>query len=417
MTEIFIFNCDNKYHMHKDLRTKFCKTLSYIHLEEYRNFHFRKLYPKQTSNRIDYRFLKMYPIILASKSGDYDSVAYLVSNGANVNAIDAEGNTSLHFANTFPIVNILVEAGADVNAKNKDGDTPLHMSAKIGDAEICRLLIDNGAKVNATNIKKQYPIHFAAYFCNVDVFNLLVANGSPIDASDDDLFTPLHLATAKGCVELVRLLVANKSVDIKSYERKDHNNALHMAVLFGHYNIVDILAMPKMIESTNEKWYTPLIMAARMNRQDILELLVNRSAKIDATSKSGNCALYAAVNNGNIDMTRYLLDHGAKTKRSLFIAVDTGNVDMCRLLIERGADVNIRDAKSENVLIIASRKGNREIVELLLQSGANSKLKEAMEEAKRAGHDEIVAILSGVEKPRGIRNFFREIGNAMSSIV
>lgn len=359
----------------------------------------------------------MYPIILATRSGDVDSVAYLISTGANVNATDDKGDTSLHVANDFPIVKILVEAGADINAKNKDGDTPLHMAAKHGDARVCQYLIDNGANVNVTNNKKQYPIHFAAYYCNVDTFKLLAANGSPIDASDDNLFTPLHLASSQGCVELVKILSSNRLVNVKSYERKNHNNVLHMAVLFGHYNIVDVLATPKMIESTNENWYTPLIMAAKMNRQDILELLVNRGANINATSKSGNCALYAAVNNGNVNMARYLLDHGAKVKRSLFIAVDNGNLEMCKLLIERGADVNIRDAKSENVLIIASGKGNLEIVKLLVHSGANSKLKEATEEAKRAGHDDIVVFLSGVEKPRGIRNFFKEIGNAMSSIV
>ena len=359
----------------------------------------------------------MYPIIFATKSGDIDSISELISAGANVNATDAEDNTSLHFANDFQVVKLLVEAGANVNAKNKNGDTPLHIAAKHGDEAVCQYLIDNGAIVNATNVEKQYPIHFAAYYCNVDTFKLLAANGSPIDASDANLFTPLHLASSQGCVELVKILSSNRLVNVKSYERKNHNNALHMAVLFGHYNVVDVLATPKMIESTNENWYTPLIMAAKMNRQDILELLVNRGANINATSKSGNYTLYAAVNNGNVNMSRYLLDHGAKVRRSLFIAVDDGNLEMCKLLIERGADVNTRDARSYNVLMIASGKGNLEIVKLLVHSGANSKLKEAIEEAKRAGHDNIVAFLSGVEKPRGIKNFFKEIGNAMSSIV
>ena len=360
----------------------------------------------------------MYPIIFATKSGNVDSVVELISAGVNVNLADTnDGNTALHLANNFQVVKLLVDAEADVNAKNKNGDTPLHIAAKHGDAEVCRYLIANGANVNATNVEKQYPIHFAAYYCNVDVFKLLTENGSPIDASDDNLFTPLHLASSQGCVELVKLLASDKKVDVKSYERKNHNNALHMAVLFGHYNVVDVLATPKMIESTNENWYTPLIMAAKMNRQDILELLVNRGANVNATSKSGNCALYAAVNNGNVNMARYLLDHGAKVRRSLFIAVDNGNLEMCKLLIERGADVNTRDARSYNVLMIASGKGDLEILKLLVHSGANSKLKEAADEARQAGHDDIVVFLSGVEKPRGIRNFFKEIGNAMSSIV
>lgn len=55
----------------------------------------------------------------------------LINNGANVNAIDNDGNTPLHkliypdFDQHQAIATLLVKTGADVQAKNDKGETPI----------------------------------------------------------------------------------------------------------------------------------------------------------------------------------------------------------------------------------------------------------------------------------------------------
>lgn len=80
-----------------------------------------------------------------------------------VNMRDGFGNTPLHYAATFKgcktVVKKLIEVGAEVNAINMDGDTPLHLAVINNSAIAARCLVDAGAKVDITNNLCQEPIH------------------------------------------------------------------------------------------------------------------------------------------------------------------------------------------------------------------------------------------------------------------
>lgn len=87
------------------------------------------------------------------KKASPEIIASLIQAGANVNAEDGMGKTSLMLAamrTAHPeIINLLIRAGAKVNAKNDEGNTPL-MSAVACNAnpEIITILINAGADVN-----------------------------------------------------------------------------------------------------------------------------------------------------------------------------------------------------------------------------------------------------------------------------
>ncbi|WP_423348807.1 ankyrin repeat domain-containing protein [Wolbachia sp. wLmal] len=66
---------------------------------------------------------------MAAESSYEKVVRYLTENGANVNAQDEFGGTSLHWAaenGCRQVVEVLLEKGADVNAQDEDGRTPLY---------------------------------------------------------------------------------------------------------------------------------------------------------------------------------------------------------------------------------------------------------------------------------------------------
>lgn len=95
----------------------------------------------------------------------------------------------------------------------------------------------------------------------------------------------------------------------------------------------------------------------------------------------GNSLLMLASYNGQIEMTRVLLKHGADPQIAndmgqipLAGAAFKGNAPMTKLLIEHGADVNARMADGKTALMFAAMFDQTEIIDLLLEHGADASL-------------------------------------------
>ena len=83
--------------------------------------------------------------------GNSEQVAAVIRAGANVNALDKDGNTTLICAairGNNNCVQLLLAAGADVNLQGKDRDTPLMKAAYYGHEKCVELLTKAGANVN-----------------------------------------------------------------------------------------------------------------------------------------------------------------------------------------------------------------------------------------------------------------------------
>ncbi len=76
-------------------------------------------------------FAQANDLIDAAKEGDLETVQSLIEQGADVNAIDNNGNTALMWASArghTETVGFLIDKGADVNAVDNDGDTALKIA-------------------------------------------------------------------------------------------------------------------------------------------------------------------------------------------------------------------------------------------------------------------------------------------------
>ena len=88
-----------------------------------------------------------------------------------------------------------------------------------------------------------------------------------------------------------------------------------------------------------------------------------------------NTVLYIASRNGNLNMVKYLVEHGADVniqnrwgETALYQASNrNGHLDIIRYLVEHGADVNIKDEDSKTVLHWSKTK---DVKDLLKQYGA-----------------------------------------------
>ncbi len=95
----------------------------------------------------------------------------------------------------------------------------------------------------------------------------------------------------------------------------------------------------------------------------------------------GNSLLMLASYNGQLEMTRVLLEHGGDPQLAndmgqipLAGAAFKGDAAMARLLIEHGADVNARMPDGKTPLMFAAMFNRLEIIDLLLENGADASL-------------------------------------------
>jgi hypothetical protein len=85
-----------------------------------------------------------------------------------------------------------------------------------------------------------------------------------------------------------------------------------------------------------------------------------------------------AIVNGNVGQARDILNHGAPANITftqdgstmLMFAVNSGNEDMVKLLLEYGADPNVRDKEGNTALSLAEEDERKDMADLLLKYGA-----------------------------------------------
>lgn len=81
-----------------------------------------------------------------------------------------------------------------------------------------------------------------------------------------------------------------------------------------------------------------------------------------------------AIKNGDVTAVNVLIEPNSKyLNEAIFEAVNVGNVDIVKLLLEKGADVNLQVGYDDDatLLYIATEKGSKYMVKLLLENGAN----------------------------------------------
>ena len=76
--------------------------------------------------------------------------------------------------------------------------------------EIAKMLIDKGAEIDATDKRGFTSLHNAAYSNNIKAVQLLIENCANVNKkSRNSLYTSLHLACIKGYKSVVEILLQN----------------------------------------------------------------------------------------------------------------------------------------------------------------------------------------------------------------
>jgi len=289
------------------------------------------------------------PLIAAARNGQIQAVRLLLSAGADPNAVDEDGDASLHVVCSDPlgslgVLHTLLDAGADLEERDAHGDTPLLTAVRSGNTAAAYALANSRASVTARNEWGRTALHRAILWGNEALAKSLVSRlpesaasgwcplgstpdsagwaqlhwacalGTPADvrraigtygvapaASASDI-TPLHVAAARGDAESVdELMRAGIPPDARGTRGR---TPLHVAAVAGNANVVrQLLEAGVEGDTKTEHGWTPLCYAAASGDMATIEALADAGASLDP---GGQTPAAVAARYGHVAAVRRL---------------------------------------------------------------------------------------------------------------
>ena len=230
------------------------------------------------------------------------------------------------------------------------------------------------------------------------------SDGEVSPDSDGKVERLLKAAEEGRLEEVEELLQSNANID--ATEGKFQRTPLHFAARSGHRDIVDLLLEKNaQIEAKDRDQITPLHLAARSGHRDIVDLLLEKNAQIEAKDRDQITPLHFAARSGHRDIVDLLLEKNAQIEANteiqgtpLHFAAGCGHRDIADLLLDQILpDGFVSDLDQR--LLKAAEEGRQEEVKELLQSNANIDATEGkfqrtpLHLAARSGHRDIVGLL------------------------
>jgi ankyrin repeat protein len=264
------------------------------------------------------------------------------------------GNDLFGMASDLDVAQLLLERGADLNRGNDYGWTKLHQAGYGNDRELAEVLLAAGARTDlAARGDGGTPLVVALFWGHREVVDLLGLEPRN-----------LRVAAGLGLVDLIDELAGTSAAGAHRGFYRPHGGFPAWQASDDPREILD----------------EALVWAAKSDRVEAIEQLVEFGADPDADPYRGTALTWAACN---------------------------GRVAAVRRLVESGADVNARGTfggpdhgQGVTALHLAAQSGQAEAVETLLELGADPTIRDTIHGgtpagwAQHGGHPELAERLT-----------------------
>jgi ankyrin repeat protein len=342
------------------------------------------------------------PMSLAAEVGNTDILKVLLEAGANADSPNQDGQTALMAVARTGIVaaaQLLLDHGATVDAKeNWGGQTALMWASARRHPEMMQLLISKGADVNARSIDRDYqrhvtaegrpknldsggltPLLYAARENCVACVEVLLKNGVDIDLPDPVGVSPLLVAVMNANWDLARQLIL-AGADVNQWD------------IYGEAPLFTSIDLRNRIDGgrasidpmNTTKGLTIVTMLLEREADPNMQLFFKPANVRGSTNTRGSTPLIRAANNGDLDVVKLLLEHGADAtlymadRQTPIHAVLAGRaseqqaLELIRVLHKAGTDVNVvalvnhaEEIRGGTALHYAVRKRYKEVIKEL----------------------------------------------------
>ena len=235
-------------------------------------------------------------------------------------------------------VRSLLKQRADVNVRAHDGSTALLWAAHWNDLDTAELLIRAGADVNAANDLKTTPLSLACTNGNAALVDRLLAAGANPNTPIATGETPLITCAGTGSADAVRTLIA-RGADVNAKEPSQNQTAVMWAAAERHADVVKLLIEHKAdLQARTKKGFSALHFAAREGDLESARLLLAAGVDINIRSQP---SLPAGGGRGGGPSHEASVSAGSTP---LLVATMRAHVPFALFLLEQGADPNASDA-------------------------------------------------------------------------
>ena len=293
----------------------------------------------------------------------------------------------------------LLASGVDVNAHSEGESTALLMAVRNGHIETIRVLLEHGAHPNPDDSRGYTALTHAilrslprrwhpAWVPDPEPLKLLKAAGARYNLIDAVLSNDLELVRSR----------LDEGGDPNEGEGSYSGPLLMEAAECGHVEMVDLLLdRGARIEATDDICRTSLHCAAQKGQTEVVIRLLDLGADLDAVNSTS--ALGHAAIGGHHDLVSVLMSRGAKRGIVDALALNDQTI-LVSLLDEKlreGSDIDWITDGRYRIALLAAGLGNAAIVRLLLDRGAAHLRKfddhSLLAEASKHGHVEVVRLL------------------------
>ena len=128
--------------------------------------------------------LKQTALMIAAQSGWEQIAGELIRHGADVNAVDQNGDTALHYSAQFKqprVMKLLLEAGAKSNLVDRWKQTPLIMSCTQRDLPSVVMLVEHKADINQSTPGRGTALHTVASWGDLPIVQYLLSQGADVN--------------------------------------------------------------------------------------------------------------------------------------------------------------------------------------------------------------------------------------------